>query len=125
MNATDIPLSTPDDIAVASSSSQLIIQITFIVMGSLYTFMGAKVYPVMHGLVCGLVTFFIATYIIGMIISPLVGLILGIVVAGLFGFQCFKMERLQAFVLGCQIGVVSGLISYLFLVSWWNTKTTL
>ena len=88
-----------------------IIQISLmlsIIMGILYCFFGAKVYPVMHSIICGFLGFLITFWIFGVVTQMSgIALFLGIAAGVLCGMQCLKARSVQSFVLGLLMGTVA------------------
>ena len=86
-------------------------------IGFAYCFFGAKVYPVMHGIICGFIAFCVSVPLLsGITQNTFVGVLGAIALGTLAGMKCFKAKLLQAFVLGVLIGTVASDLVFIFLI---------
>jgi len=70
--------------------------------GGLYCFLGKKFYAILHGINCGLIGFAFGFVVLGGVTGSLVvGILAGLAAGVGCGLWCFKLEKVQAFVLGC------------------------
>ena len=64
-----------------------------IAFGFAYCFFGARVFPVMHSLICGLLSMVIVSAIMAALTNnALVVFLLGATVATICGMQCYKLK---------------------------------
>jgi hypothetical protein len=69
--------------------------------GGLYCFLGKKFYAILHGINCGLIGFGFGFLVLsGVTGSLIVGILAGLAAGVGCGLWCFKLEKVQAFVLG-------------------------
>ena len=98
------------------------------------TFFGAKIYPYLYTIFCGFFGLFITAYLFTCTeptseneycqskssqTLETVGYVLGVVIGVAGCFFCYRLKKLQAFVLGLQVGLACAEVTYLVLVNWW------
>ena len=112
-----------------------VISSVLLIIGVAYTFLGAKLYSILHGLICAVIGFwfsFVLTIIFQNLnekvnpryIDLTVPFIVGGVVGLLFGIMCFFCKRLQACILGAQVGICISNVGYAIFLSFWNHNQT-
>lgn len=84
----------------------------------MYNFFGGKFYPILHGVFCGLAFFAVCMFIL----QPPLSIVIGLIAAGLGGYQCKRMKKLQAFILASQLGLMTSFVINVVLLTWWNTS---
>ena len=83
------------------TGSLIINSLIVFAFGGLYCFLGKKFYPILHAINCGLIGFSFGSLVLGVVTgSVVVGIIAGLAAGVGCGLWCFKLEKVQAFVLG-------------------------